>query len=97
MAGLTGPRSGRLVRKPSEFWASTPDSFDVSNRYAVTAVTTMHSWMAALQASRAVRQRTWHGGHELYADALLTVVNKFCHKTSADGENAAGRARLFPS
>ena len=61
------------------------------------AITTMHNWMAALQASRATRQRTWHVGHELYADALLTVVKKFCQKTSADGEKAAGRARLFPS
>ena len=74
-----------------------PDSFVDSNHYGVTAVTSMHSWMAALQASRATRQRTWHVGHELCADALLTVVKKNGQKISADGEQVAGRARLFPS
>ena len=26
MAGLTGPRSGMLVKKPTEFWPPMPDS-----------------------------------------------------------------------
>ena len=40
--------------------------------------------MAALQASPATKPKTWHVGHEGYADALLTDVNKSCQKTSAD-------------
>ena len=57
----------------------------------------MHNWMAALQASPATKPKTWRVGHEGYADALLTDVNKSCQKTSADGGQVAGRAWLFPS
>ena len=74
-----------------------PDSFADSNRCGVTAVTSMHSWMAALQASLATKPKTWRVGHEGCADALLTDANKSCQKTSADSGQVAGRAWLFPS
>ena len=73
-----------------------PDSCDVLSRCSVTAVTSMHNWMAVLPASLATKPRTWHAGHKHCADDWLTDAKKSCQQTSAETERA-GRAWLFPS